>query len=235
MRPAYFTTCFLALATVLGPSAASAALITVPIDLTPGDSYRLIFVSSTRRNATDLSISAYNTHVGNAVSNNSPTLNALGATWNAIVSTSSVNAITNTTTDPSPVGPTGEPIYLVTGGRVADHYDDLWDGSLLLKIDSDETGAMGISDRVWTGTGTGGTAASPLGGGGSGKIGNTAFTNLQWVNNATQNKSNAERFYGISDVLTVPTVSIPEPRSAILLCGLAFVMSFVCCQRLLRK
>ena len=221
MRPVFTTTWFLALCAA--QNGASAALITVPTDLVAGDEYRLIFVTGTQRNATDSAIATYNSHVSNAVSTNSPVLHALGTNWTAIVSTSLVNAITNTNTDPSPFGPTGVPIYLVSGGRVANDYDDLWDGTILLNIDSDETGAMGVSDRVWTGSNTGGTASSPLGGAGSAKIGNSAFSDLKWVNNTTQSKNNSDRFYGISDVLTVP---IPEPHSAALLMfGVAFFLA----------
>src|SRR5215471_8873092 len=80
-----------------------AAPITVPPSLSPGDQYRLVFVTSTRRTATSSSIGDYNLFVTNAA-NTVPELAALGTTWTAIASTATVDARDNTLTNPGTDG-----------------------------------------------------------------------------------------------------------------------------------
>src|SRR5690242_18076131 len=91
-----------------------AALITVPPSLSVGDQYRLVFVTSTARNATSTNIADYNTFVTNTA-NGVAELVSLGTTWKVIGSTSSVSARDNTGTNPSS---TGVPIYRLDGTRI---------------------------------------------------------------------------------------------------------------------
>ena len=131
----------------------SYADIFLPDGLSPGDKYRIVFVTSGTRDATSSNINDYNTHVNTAA-------NAVGAVtaplnqtdWKAIGSTASINALVNTGTNS-----VGVPIYLVDGtSLVASDNADLWDGELLSTIDLDEFG-MTISSFVWTGTSSDGT------------------------------------------------------------------------------
>jgi hypothetical protein len=100
-----------ALATFSG--VAQAAIVIPPTGLAPGSQYRLVFTTSGTRDAISTNIDDYNTFV-TTQANQSSALTALGTTWTAIVSTFSTNALTNTSTDPSPSGVTGVPIYLVS-------------------------------------------------------------------------------------------------------------------------
>ena len=67
---------------------------TVPPGLNPGDSYRLAFVTSTGIDATSPVIATYNSFV-TAVAGTVPELVALGTTWAAIGSTTTVHAHDN--------------------------------------------------------------------------------------------------------------------------------------------
>ncbi len=107
----------------LGISGIAEAFQLIPSGLSLGNQYRLVFTTSGTRDATSTNIDDYNTFV-TTQANQSSALTALGTTWTAIVSTFSTNALTNTSTDPSPSGVTGVPIYLVSGLRVADSYTD---------------------------------------------------------------------------------------------------------------
>ncbi len=84
----------------VAPLAASAVPITVPTDLSPGDKYRLAFVTSTGRDTTSANIVDYNNFV-TAHAAGVPELAALGTTWTAIGSTVAVDARDNTGTNPT--------------------------------------------------------------------------------------------------------------------------------------
>jgi hypothetical protein len=77
---------------ILGAASTSIAVpITVPTGLSPGDEYRLVFVTSTTRNATSSNIADYNLFV-TGVANTIPELLALGTTWSATGSTRTVGS-----------------------------------------------------------------------------------------------------------------------------------------------
>ena len=140
--------------------AAQAGTILVGDLLNPGlvlgDTFRLVFVTSTKTLATSTDIGYYNTFVDD-VANNVTVANSIvvsyGWTWKAIASTQTKSAINNTSTTG-----TGFPIYLVGGGnaQVADDYVDLWNGSLDNPVTRNQTGnnelTTGENNRVWTGT-----------------------------------------------------------------------------------
>ena len=85
-----------------------AALVKVPTGLSPGESYRLAFVTSGLTQAANSDINYYNNFVATAASA-VPALDDLGATWRVIGSTSAVDAYVNTDTNPSLAG---VPIYV---------------------------------------------------------------------------------------------------------------------------
>lgn len=117
----------LLLAAALAGGAEAGTVVTVPTDLNPGDQYRLVFVTNGARNALSTDIADYNDFV-TAQANLSTELAALGTTWFAIGSTSTVSARDNTGTDAGG----GVPIYLPVAGdlSIADDYADLWDGTI---------------------------------------------------------------------------------------------------------
>ena len=138
----------------------------VPNCLSPGDTYRILFVTSAR-NATSTSIAVYNTFVqeqadtvpvDNPLSDPGP---FAGITFRALASTASDSARENTRT----TGAAGERIFYYLGRKVADDYADLYNGNWDTNEPRGRTGSTfsGAFD-LWTGsTDEGGIHASPLG------------------------------------------------------------------------
>ena len=221
-----------ALATLATASAAQAALVVVPPGLAPGAQYRLVFVTDGTRDATSFNIADYNTFVTNQVTGSAlaTALTTAGfnpntTTWTAIASTRAsgsivaVNARDNTGTNPSSPG---VPIYLIDGNRVANNNTDLWDGSIIRSINVTQSGATTptAGAAVWTGTNQSGvvspgtTDTNGLGGTtGFAMTGLTNLTTANWIFNNTTNRTNTRRLYGMSSVLKVPVLEIPEPSS----------------------
>lgn len=227
----------LALATLFAPPAAWAAPITVPTDLNPGDHYRLAFVTSTTRDATSADIADYNAFV-TAAANSVPDLLALGTTWTAIGSTAAVDARDNTGTNPTMS--TGVPIYRLDDTRIANNNADLWDATLIDKLDTVEDGgpaglAHPASTLVWTGTRSDGTVFSTAGlGGASGTSAAGGFTSAtsHWVVVGFPQLQILLPLYAISAELTV----VPEPGTMILACvGAAALAGCMLRRRVHRK
>ena len=166
-----------------------------------GDTYRLIFVTSTTTDATSTDISTYNAFVqGVADAAGLGTSSAGSVTWSAVGSTATVDARDNTGT----AGAGGSPILLMDGTTIiADDNADLWDGIVAtivgagppsgtgpltgdLTVDHargiyiTESGTLlnpppqGADDRVFTGTiGNGTASGQPLGAVGNVSTGST--------------------------------------------------------------
>jgi hypothetical protein len=170
-------------------------VLTVPPDLKPGDTYRLIFITSLTRDAAPTDIADYNTFVTRVAS--ASRLGTLGATWKTIGSTRSIRAADN-------IGPSSAPIYRLDGTRIANSTDDLWDGAILAPVLFTESGISLPSPFVWTGTRTDG-AISPfyLGSGHLVSVASPLSTNFEWVDKYPTAFFAQHHFYGISSVLTV--------------------------------
>ena len=132
-----------------------------------GDSFRLLFVTSTGRNATSSNIGDYNRFVQDraaaghtAIRSFSGHFRALAST-RAAASTVTVNAIDNTGTTHRGSNK-GPPIYWLNGGKVANDYADFYDGSWSNQTSpTREDGSAGLASRaIWTGSRNDGFAAS---------------------------------------------------------------------------
>jgi hypothetical protein len=173
-----------------------------------GDTYRLVFVSSTRRNATSTNIADYNSHVQSAAN----TAGHGSVVWKAIASTADVNVRENTDTQDSD---TDAAFFLMNGSTIiSNNIADMWDGhagaqAININESGDSVighdGPWGSWASTWTGSnGNGTTAASPLGSANPALgIASTAGENGQWVNRSTANATDQLYIYGISEVLTV--------------------------------
>lgn len=203
---------------MLAPLATLAAPITVPTGLNPGDQYRLAFVTSTTRNSTSANIADYNAFVTTAA-NSVPELAALGTTWNAIGSTSTIDARDNTGTN-WVVDPVGVPIYELADGLIATSNADLWDGSIATPLWYTEQGGLDIvDDRVWTGTLPDGEKSTfVLGASVFVTFGRSADLSSSWIAAGDLKRGNPLHLYAMSDVLTV----VPGP-SAMVLTSLAAI------------
>lgn len=196
---------------VSAPEAASAAPMTIPSGLNPGDQYRLAFVTSTGHDAMSADVADYNAFAA-SLANAVPALSALGTTWTVLASTAAVDARDNTLTNPGLA--TGVAIYNLGGSLVAGNNADLWDGALQAPIQFDETGTS-LSVVVHTGTDTAGQGipSSQLGEPGITAGYSTATTSLWLTGQPGDNWFFETSLYAISGVLTV----VPEPASLTLL------------------
>jgi hypothetical protein len=195
--------------------AASAAVVTIPTGLNPGDQYRLTFVTSATRDATSTNIADYNAFVTSAV-NSVPALAALGTTWRAIASTHSIDARDNTGTNWT-VDPVGVPIYALSDSLVATSNLDFWDGSHAISLRVTEMDTL-IDRDVWTGSTIDGTEYYALGESFQSHYGRSTSAASPWIHYYQLNNFYPASLYAMSDVLTVPAV--PEPGS-LALAGLA--------------
>ena len=202
--------------TVVGIAARSDAsnLNAIPPGLSPGDTYRLVFLTTGVYTSTDYNIADYNSEV-NIEANAVGALAALDTTWTVIGSTPSVNAIDNIGQDP------GVPIYntagLLVAGDATTSSGGLFSGSIFTPIEYDENGNLHLV-FTFTGTNANGVASfAPLGPGCCGYgalLGIPNHTDSQWVQYTVGSSgcdTCSNSLYAISGVLTVPT---PEPSTA---------------------
>ena len=179
-----------------------------PADLGAGEQFRLIFVSSTGRDALSTDIADYNTFVSTRAAAGVTAMRTYADDFKALVSTASVNARANTLTRATD---TDVPIYWVrtgtvpAGSRVADDYADLYDGTWKTGAGGyDESGGtVGIdSDRFWTGMNTDGTTHATLFMGASGNVYTWRVTSSA-VRTASLDHSGTYRIAALSPVFQV--------------------------------
>ena len=101
----------------------------IPSGLGEGDSFRLMFLTSTTSATTSTSISDYNTFVQERAAASSHTgIQDHSETFKVVGSTEDVDARDNTGTTFTS-SDKGVPIYWLDGNKVADEYEDFYDGS----------------------------------------------------------------------------------------------------------
>ena len=131
-----------------------------PFGLTPGDTFRLLFLTSTSRDATSSDIADYNTHVQTAAAGHL-FIQPYNSHFTALGSTPATDARDNTATTTT-ADDTGVPIYWLGGDKVADDYADFYDRSWDSGKVRDESGSLvsvpdGDTLWVWTGSNNDGT------------------------------------------------------------------------------
>ena len=217
-------TVLLLLTAVLAPASANAQATApctgtltwtgiVPDCLSPGASYRILFVTSDTRLADSSAIGDYNTFV-QAQADGVTGTPFSGITFNALGSTNSISARDNTETNPNTDG-TGERIFYYLGEQVADDYADLYD-SLWDSINPrDQTGRLSPTEnffgsnvvRVYTGSNSDGTPHGFRLGNPNSSVGlatsNSAISGTL-DGNTFGFPADALSFYALSTVLTAP-------------------------------
>jgi Bacterial Ig-like domain (group 3)/MBG domain (YGX type) len=192
---------------------------------TLGDTYRLIFVTSTDTPTTSTDIADYNTFVQGLANAAGLGTSPLGpVTWKVVGSTATVDARDNTSTNPG-VNGTGEPIVRMDGTfLIANNYADLWNGIVashepgqnFLGVHLDENGAVVIDERVRTGSNADGTASATqmLGAVGDVQTGRNyapdfygSYGATSWI--ADWRASGQGRVYALSGVLTIIETTPP--------------------------
>jgi hypothetical protein len=201
-------------ALLAAPSSSSGASLVLPAGLNPGDQYRIAFLTSDVRDGTSASIADYDLFVTGEANAAGSVLQPLGTTWQAIVSTLTVDAFTHIG------GNFSVPVYGVNGLLVASNASDMWDGGIDHPIDVNQFG-IPFTAFVNTGTDTNGAirfglGAPPFGGGpGAMTIGLGGVIGPGWVVGGQEGNIAQDQFYGISGILTVGGAAAgagaPEP------------------------
>ena len=121
-----------------------------PTSLNTGDKFRLLFLSSTKRTATVTTISNYNTFIQNRAAAGHSDIRAYSAGFRVVGCTGAVDARDNTSTTYISTDK-GVPTYWLNGAKVADQYEDFYDGSWDDEAnDKNESGTNGPDTSVRT-------------------------------------------------------------------------------------
>ena len=99
-----------------------------PAGLAPGDQFRIIFLSSTTRDALSTAIADYNTFVQGRAAAGHAAIQPYSSGFKVVGCTQAVDARDNTGTTYTSMDK-GVPIYWLNGIKVADNYADFYDGS----------------------------------------------------------------------------------------------------------
>ena len=126
-----------------------------PSGLSAGDQFRLMFITSTTRNATSTDIGDYNSFVQGRAAAGHTSIRSYSAQFRVVGSTAAVDARDNAMTTG-----TGVPIYWLGGAKVADDYADFHDGTWANPAGRDESGGtVSSTTRYTTGSNHDGTEA----------------------------------------------------------------------------
>ena len=184
-----------------------------PTGLTAGDTFRLLFLSSTKRDASSTDIADYNTFIQTTAAAGHTAIQEYSSSFTAVGCTSSTDAHDNTDTTG-----TGVPIYWLGGDKVADNYADFYDGDWDEEAnDKNESGTDGpdtsqLANYPWTGCNHDGTEEFDLLGGSEalgrslvsiGRPNDSTAGNGPLDSSAVATSSNTRPFYGLSEIFQV--------------------------------
>lgn len=186
---------------------ANASLV-VPADLSPGDRYHVIFVSSTTRDTLSSNIADYDSHV-QAAADAAGIGTSIGLDWLAVGSTSSMDAIDHLS--PLFTSTNDIPIYNQNGDLVSQSFIGLWDSSIDNAVAYTETGLYIDRGPVFTGTETNGLASNnPLGSQQLVSVGVTSQADSNWIDALVLLPSGTGgSLYALSAEVVVPEIPIP--------------------------
>ena len=183
-----------------------------PSGLSGGDKFRLLFITSTTRDAVPTAIADYNTFVQNRAAAGHPEIKSHSSGFRAVGSTEDVDARDNTSTTYTS-SDSGLPIYWLDGNKAADDYEDFYDGDWdeenTLKDESGTTVTVTGNTTVWTGSDHDGTEATSILsvalGRNPARTGRPGTTTGSGPLNANANLANTEtrRLYALSSVFVV--------------------------------
>ena len=135
-----------------------------PSGFTIGEQFRLIFLSSNKRNAEPATISTYNRWIRTRIRGGNADIREYSTSFSALVCTEDDDARDNTSTTYTDDNK-GVPIYWLNGNKVADNYEDFYDGSWDNEVkDKNQFGRNGPNtaqeaNYPWTGCEHDGTEA----------------------------------------------------------------------------
>ena len=126
-----------------------------PAGVPAGGKFRLLFITSTGRDATSPNIGAYNTFVQRVAARGHAEIRRYNYQFRAVASTLTTDARDNTRTTG-----TGVPIYWLNGVKLADNYGDFYDGNWDNYDKKDENGDTSTITQIRTGSTQSGTKHS---------------------------------------------------------------------------
>ena len=195
------------------PTANADGSYTVPRDwaLKPsavarGAKFRLMFITSGRRNATSTDIAVYNSFVQARAAAGHTSIRSYSAQFRALGSTATVHARDNTMTTG-----TGVPIYWLGGDKIANNYGDFYDGSWASKAGRNEAGVtVATSTTYWTGSKNNGTGAT------SSQLGSTSgFAVRSGLDTASTLSFSSAQLTNTRALLALSPVFVVDPPPAI--------------------
>ena len=198
-----------------------------PSGLSGGDQFRLLFITSTGRNAQSTDIADYNTFVQGAAAAGHQAIRSHSSGFRVVGCTEAVDARDNTSTTYTSADK-GVPIYWLGGNKVADEYEDFYDESWDDEANpKNESGLVrdlsGTSNGMVTGCNHDGTEAIFRGGGATtsealgrsmvrrGRLDSSSDGPLSSSAGSYDNH-NSRPLYGLSQVFQVNTPATGTPE-----------------------
>jgi hypothetical protein len=178
-----------------------AGIVTVPVGLSPGATYQLVFATAGAWQSISGDIADYNA----LVATEGAGITGIITTWKVIGSTGSINASANAPVTANVYNLSGDMVATAAGFYTASHLAPINIGPLGEFVDG----------QVWTGSNTDGSASAYcLGSPSHGVIfGDTMSTGVKWSSWDRENMESQLHLYGLSGVLTVEDAGVPEPGS----------------------
>ena len=123
-----------------------------PSGLQAGDKFRLLFISSTTRNADPTNIATYNAWAQGLAASGHAEVQAFSSHFRVVGCTAAVDARDHTGTTYTSTDK-GVGIYWLNGSRAANEYEDFYDGSWDEEANMRNESGTNVSapDKVWTG------------------------------------------------------------------------------------
>ena len=129
----------------------------VPPNVAPGDSFRLLFTSSTKTHASSSDLTVYDAVVQRDAASGHQGIRDYSSNFKALASTATVNARYHTDSAYSNADP-GVPIYWLNGAKVAADYRDFYDGNWDSNSPRHASGSSAeAGDEILTGSKSNGT------------------------------------------------------------------------------
>ena len=183
---------------------------------TAGTKFRLLFATSTSRDASATDIATYNTYVQTrAKAGHSAISDSCGNLFKVVGSTSAIDARVNTDTESTD---TAALIYWLNGAKVADSYTDFYDGSWDSRAHRNESGGTSVHLLVATGSNQDGTKRSSTALGAAAVTTASLSSGNPMTGLGASTNTNNFRFLGLSPIFTVgtkPVVSISAGTSPV--------------------
>ena len=192
----------------------------IPPGISPGQQFRLIFLTSTNRDASSTDIDVYNGFIQDRAAAGHEAIREYRSGFRVVGSTADVDARDNTATTG-----TGVRIYWLNGNKVADNYGDFYDGSwddeVALRYESGDL--RSDSNSIATGSRHDGTKDTRFGGSALGattvRLGEPNNAHRGPLQSTSHANTGSFKFYGLSQIFQVdvtPVLQIlpdelPEP------------------------